>query len=206
MLFVYPANPHARKHGPSGYTAYATFKPWLRDEFQFRCVYCLERERWDRNGHAAFGVDHVKPQGSPEYEALVCAYDNLVYACNRCNSWKRDVVLLDPCSERLAEHVRMVADGAMVGLTQDGAKLVYVLGLNDQRSRTVRRRFLRVLRLFQDHPDDPDILALYLDCFGYPDDLPDLEPLNPPANSRPDGLNDSYFRQRAEGRLPADYF
>jgi hypothetical protein len=65
MPFVYPDRPHVRKHGPAGYADYAAYKPWLRDDLHFRCVYCLERERWDRSGHAAFGVDHVKPKSDP---------------------------------------------------------------------------------------------------------------------------------------------
>ena len=42
--FVYPASPHVRRHGPMGYADHASFRPWLRDEFAFRCVYCLRRE------------------------------------------------------------------------------------------------------------------------------------------------------------------
>ena len=65
------------------------------DEFAFRCVSCLERERWYPNGHAGFGVDHVRPKGQAEYEHLICYYPNLVYACNRCNSAKQDRLLVD---------------------------------------------------------------------------------------------------------------
>ena len=44
-VFPYPAAAHVRLHGPQ-YTESASYKPWLRDEFAFRCVYCLWRERW----------------------------------------------------------------------------------------------------------------------------------------------------------------
>src|SRR5258708_6259440 len=44
--FQYPAAPHVRRHGPQGYADAASFRPWLRDEFTFRCVYCLQREVW----------------------------------------------------------------------------------------------------------------------------------------------------------------
>jgi hypothetical protein len=27
-------------------TDYESYRPWLRDEFAFRCVYCLTRETW----------------------------------------------------------------------------------------------------------------------------------------------------------------
>jgi hypothetical protein len=45
MAFVYPTTPYSRRHGPLGYTDYKVFKPWLRDEFSFYCVFCLVRER-----------------------------------------------------------------------------------------------------------------------------------------------------------------
>ena len=59
--FAYAAVPHPRKHGPQGYANYQEYKDWLRDEFVFRCVYCLEREMWYPSRAAAFSVDHVIP-------------------------------------------------------------------------------------------------------------------------------------------------
>ena len=44
--FEYPSEPHQRRHGPKGYADAASYSPWLRDEFSFRCVYCLKRETW----------------------------------------------------------------------------------------------------------------------------------------------------------------
>lgn len=41
MAFTYPRRPHVRRHGPRGYRAYQSYKPWLRDAFEFRWVYCL---------------------------------------------------------------------------------------------------------------------------------------------------------------------
>jgi hypothetical protein len=46
QIFQYPRQAHVRRHGPLGYVNYQSYKPWLRDEFEFRCVYCLWRERW----------------------------------------------------------------------------------------------------------------------------------------------------------------
>jgi hypothetical protein len=102
MPFSYPQTRHQRKHGPQGYESYKSFKDWLRDEFTFRCVYCLERERWHPNGQAAFGVDHAKPKGKAKYAHLICDYRNLLYVCNRCNSAKTDELLLDPCRSGFA--------------------------------------------------------------------------------------------------------
>jgi hypothetical protein len=41
MVFTYPHSFHVRRHGPCGYHDYRAYKPWLRDKFEFRCVYCL---------------------------------------------------------------------------------------------------------------------------------------------------------------------
>ena len=81
MPFIFTATPHVRKHGPGGYKQYQTYTDWLRDEFTFSCVYCLERERWYPNGHAGFGVDHVLPKSQAEYEHLIYHHPNFVYLC-----------------------------------------------------------------------------------------------------------------------------
>ena len=206
MPFIYSNRPHVRKQGPAGYTDYKPFKPWLRDDFHFRCVYCLERERWYPSGNAAFGVDHVHSKGNPANAAMICDYEYLVYACNRCNSAKVDRLLPDPCATPLAEHLRVADDGSISGLTIEGENMVDLLGLNRMGPRTIRQRSLRVLLLHQTFPDDPAIRDLFLDFFGYPADLPDLETLRPDSNSRPEGLPSAYFRQRTEGRLPETYF
>ena len=39
--FAYPRQPHQRKHGPMGYRHYRLYGSWLRDEWSFRCPYCL---------------------------------------------------------------------------------------------------------------------------------------------------------------------
>jgi hypothetical protein len=79
--FRYPLAPVARRHGPSGYLNAQRYKPWLRDEFHFRCVYCLVRERWCPDGEDAFSVEHYRPRSSSPDE--VCRYDNLLYTCCR---------------------------------------------------------------------------------------------------------------------------
>jgi len=206
MPFNYAIQPHVRKHGPIGYNDFTSYKPWLRDEFHFRCVYCLGRERWYPSGHAAFGVEHALPKSNPAHAARICNYEILLYACSRCNSEKRNQQVLDPCQTSLGEHLRVSVDGSIIGLTSEGWQLVNILRLNKSWPRKIRQRAMRIRFLYQTHPNDPEIEALYRDHFGYPDDLPNLDILRPESNSRPEGLTDAYFRQRAEGRLPAEYF
>src|SRR5437870_168701 len=109
-VLQYPAKPLQRRHGPNGYADYRLYKPWLRDDFGFRCVYCLCRERWEPNGHYAFSVDHVAPQVTHPERA--CDYDNLLYACSICNACRQGRPLpVDPCSEAMAAHLRTLDDG-----------------------------------------------------------------------------------------------
>jgi hypothetical protein len=91
MLFQYPPTPHERKHGPQGYEDFGSYKPWLRDEFSFRCVYCLCRETWFPDGAASFSVDHLQSQKVAP--TRVTEYENLVYACCQCNACKQDAEL-----------------------------------------------------------------------------------------------------------------
>ena len=58
--FNYPALAHRQRHGPLGYADYESYRPWLRDEFAFRCVYCLFRETWGKL-RGAFNLDHFQP-------------------------------------------------------------------------------------------------------------------------------------------------
>lgn len=206
MPFIFPNVAHVRKHGPVGYTDYTTYKPWLRDEFQFRCVYCLERERWYPSGHAAFGVEHSLPKSDPANARSVCDYEILLYACNSCNAQKQDQLILNPCDQSMGEHVRIGEDGSMVGFTPEGKRFVRLLGLNRLERRQARRFVFTILRLYEAHPENSEVQSLYRHYFGYPDDLPNLDTLRPQDNLRPDGLNDAYFRQRADGRLPEVYF
>jgi hypothetical protein len=127
--FRHPPQPLTRRHGPTGYADYQSYRPWLRDEFTFRCVYCLIREQWGRVT-GEFDLDHFLPQAShPDKGA-----DYLLYACRPCNLRKRDDVLL-----------------------------------------------------------------------GYPDDLPDLRASHAPHNTRPEGIEESYFARRERRELPEQY-
>lgn len=195
MPFVYSSEPHLRRHGPHGYTDYKSYKPWLRDEFYFRCVYCCERERWYPSGAEAFGVDHVKPKGLAEYWNLVCNYDNLVYACNQCNAKKGDAILIDPCTFAFSEHVQVDDEGGIEGLSKEGRRAIRILCLDSDKRTRVRRYYFRMRQLYQEYPDDPNVQEMYHHAFGFPDDLPDLSRLKPKRNSRLEGLKAAHHAQ-----------
>lgn len=202
--FAQSSRPHDRRHGPRGYDPYDGYKSWLRDEFTFRCVYCCERESWYPDRAASFSVDHVIPQS--EEAALVCEYGNLVYACTRCNSARRDMRLLDPTAVASGDHIQLGNDGLLVGLTEDGLYLIDLLHLNENPALKVRRKYSRILALQEKYPADDDIEALFSEAFGFPDDMPDLRTRRPPlGNSRPDSVQSCYFARRERGILSATY-
>ena len=205
MPFIFAAAPHARKHGPGGYERYQAYKDWLRDEFTFRCVYCLERERWYPNGHAGLGVDHVRPKAQAEYRHLICHYPNLVYACNRCNSAKQECILIDPCEVAFADHLRVDEEGEITGLTVEGRRVINILGLDLRLPTNERKTKLCILALYQRYPHDAEVRELYFGSFGFPDDLPDLSAHSRATNTKPEGVLQSYHRQREEGTLPLTY-
>ncbi len=202
--FVYSTQPHLRKHHPAGYTNYEEYKPWLRDEFTFRCVYCLERENWYPDRAASFSTDHIVPRN--EDPSRICDYENLVYACTRCNSLKRQVLLLDPTASALNGHLLVAEDGGIRALSREGELLIRLLHLNEDPALGVRRYHLAILSLKQEFPDNLKVHQLFLHSFAYPDDLPDLAALRPPGgNSLKKNIATCYYARRQKSELEETY-
>jgi hypothetical protein len=132
-------------------------------------------------------------------------YPNLVYACNTCNSAKRDCILIDPCAVPFAEHLRIDEEGEITGLTVEGRRVINILGLDLQHPTNERKAKLRLLMLCRRYPADSEMQQVYLDTFGFPDDLSDLSSHSRAANTRPEGVEQCYLRQREAGTLPRTY-
>ena len=194
--FVY-SDRRDRRHGPSGYNDYSSYRRWLRDEFTFRCVYCLIREEWGRLV-GEFDLDHFQPQANnPE---LSIEYENLVYACHTCNLRKSDKVMFaSPCS-LARDTVRVYPSGRIEGLTTQVREIIAKLGLDSPKFREWRLIWIRNVELAKLHDSDQ-----YRRLLRFPDDLPDLSILSPASNSRPEGVNESYFALRARGELKEYY-
>jgi hypothetical protein len=196
--FLYPSAPHSRRHGPCGYADVDSYRFWLRDEFTFRCVYCLFREQWGRL-KAGFALDHFLLVAlHPEQERI---YDNLLYACVACNQTKGATILPDPTQVLLDGTVRIHADGPIEGRTREARRIIRVLGLDDRMEKETRLLWLGIIALAEHF--DP---TLYRRLMGFPDHLPNLVRLRPPeGNLRPEGVNMSYFVRREHGTLPTVY-
>ena len=194
--FAYPTEPHRRRHGPAGYTDYQSYRPWLEDEFSFRCVYCLKRMVWAPTD--VWSVDHIIPQD--EAKELACVYDNLLLACQCCNRFKSNQRVPDPARVAYGQCLRVNSDGSVRPLNKIGDRLVRTLRLNEPRYRQWRLQRMRDLR------------ALYLcdlegyeQAMGFPQDLPNLGVLRVKSNSRPRGLEESWLAKRLRGGLPKVY-
>lgn len=197
--FKYSAESHNRRHGPYGYSQYPAFKPWLRDEFQFRCVYCLMRETWYYDGSDHFGVDHIIPKSiDPSKEN---DYVNLVYACSRCNSAKGSKELIDPCRESVGDYIAVTNDGSFIPISSPkGQILIEKLNLNDPRAIEYRFRLMTMFSEWESSGKNE-----YLDFWlGYPLNLPNLSSKKC-QNSKPEAAKNCYYSQKERGLLPKRY-
>ncbi|OYP29970.1 hypothetical protein CGZ80_23415 [Rhodopirellula sp. MGV] len=169
----------------------------MRDEFIFRCVYCLKREMWGQVT-CEFDLDHFEPQRlSPKKEL---DYFNLVYACRRCNAVKGGAQLEDPLILLTSENVVVSPDGMLVSEVASVKRLIRQVDLNSPRLLRWRTMWMRIVDLAVERDS---VLASQL--IGFPDELPDLAKLHPPDNSRPEGVEKSWYAKKQQGRLPAYY-
>jgi len=196
--FTYPEASHSRKHGPDGYAAYESYRPWLRDEFAFRCVFCLTRETWGPF-QAQFAIDHFVPVKA--HPSAPASYDNLLYTCITCNSAKSDRSVPDPLVVLHQESVWIDQDGYLHTKTTEAALTNELLDLNHPRKAEFRSLWMAVVTLSRRL--DP---ATHRRILVFPDDLPNLKRLLPPnGNKWPAGVELSYHSQRSRGKLPATY-
>jgi len=197
LIFDYPEPQEQRRHGPAGYAAYESFRPWLRDEFAFRCVYCLKRETWGQVTFE-FELDHFEPQ-SPNPQ-LSLDYLNLVYACRRCNAVKRAQTVADPFLLLRSPRITTLPDGSLRPSDSDTQRLIRQLDLNSPRLISWRVMWMRIVSLAKDRDT-----SLYFQLVGFPQDLPNLSKLRPPQNVRKEGLEHCWIARRQRGNLPAAY-
>jgi hypothetical protein len=194
--FRYPDEPHVRRHGPQGYAHYRQYRDWLRDEFRFRCVFCLAREQWGQV-KSLFDIDHFEPRVlRPD---LIANYDNLLYACRTCNSGKSSALVPDPHGCAYGRCLRVHDDGTIHALNPEGTILIDELDLDDNQRNIYRKLIIASVQLAAQHGQQ-ELLELYL---GLPSNLPDLKSRPPGGNTRPEGLRMSWHARRERGEVPA---
>ncbi len=195
--FCYPVKPHTRKHGPTGYKHWGDYRDWLRDEFDFRCVFCLRREVWDER-RAQFAVEHLVPRKHAPDRAL--DYTNLVYACSSCNSAKSVNPAPDPCVHAYGKIMRVESTGEIRPLNAEGRRLIRAAWLDDEKTTRWRELWIGILRSWKKYEPDR-----YRAMLAFPDDLPDLTARIPPGgNTKTGSEKNCRCQQRRIGTLP-DY-
>ena len=197
MIFDYPERREERLHGPDGYTVYESYRSWLRDEFLFRCVYCLKRETWGQVT-GDFELDHFEPQSVKPSRKL--SYDNLVYSCRRCNATKSDSIVSDPFVELCRHQLNCGDDGKLSAQSKTAHRLIRVLDLNSPKMVEWRLMWLRIIEMAS---QNDETLFQMLTC--YPTALPDLSRKRAPENSRRQGIRQSCFAKRQRNELPLTY-
>ena len=97
------------------------------------------------------------------------------------------------CSTRrrhlLGNTSRSAMTGQSTALTVEGQNLIDRLGLDRESLVRVRRYYLDLAALKQEHPEDPRVHGLSMQSFGYPDDLPDLTGSRPRQETHGRGAN-----------------
>ncbi|EMI45745.1 hypothetical protein FHS27_004294 [Rhodopirellula rubra] len=158
----------------------------------------MKRERWGQVT-AEYELDHFQPQTL--HPDLELSYDNLVYACRRCNNVKRAQAVDDPFAVATSGHLKVLGSGELLAISGDAIRLVRVLDLNAEIMIQWREMWLRIAELAEEN--DP---VLYRNLFRFPEDIPRLDRLIPTGgNARPDGVVQSWFARQERDELPESY-
>lgn len=194
--YQYPNSPHVHKHGPTGYSNYEPYRDWLRDEFSFRCVYCLHREKWGlRSGQ--WHIDHFLSQDAQP--GLITTYENLLYSCAGCNLAKGNKSVANPCECMLHNAVEVFENGTIEAKTIEALRTIKVLGLDSPEDVEFRSQIIGIYKLGNENP------KVFLEWMGFPTDLPDLTTKRCLSNTRPNGIFESAHARRLRQELPEYY-
>jgi 5-methylcytosine-specific restriction endonuclease McrA len=129
-------------------------KRTLRDDMFERCC-CFCEAPTEVAGYGE--VEHYRPKADPRFKHLAYSWENLLWACRRCNGakgnqWNNDAPLLDPCNDDPALHLSWNGP-TLRGSTPRGEYTIDLLDLNGERSLQrfdERRMHLREVRRYWD--------------------------------------------------------
>lgn len=123
-------------------------KMYLRNDFHFECAYCGLKEKDNLIGEECFEKDHFIPRTSSDEQDLD-DYQNMVYACRRCNRTKTDQelrLILDPCKDNIYggrnPHIKKTGQEGnyrLLAVTAKGKEFINSLQLNSRFYRNMRR-------------------------------------------------------------------
>jgi hypothetical protein len=154
-----------RRPNPPTRRNYQAYKPFLREDFEYRCVYCDVHEN-ELGGPRIYTVEHFKPKSI--FTELETTYTNLLYGCAICNTYKgndwpsNDPLAdgkgyIDPCDHDYADHIALSPESKFEGQTDVGRYMIKRMHLNRPQLITVRKDRLKWETLCK------ETLALYDD-------------------------------------------
>ncbi len=173
---------YVRKHRWTNYYDYKC-KEYLRNDFSHECAYCrFQEQEAGLVGLDFFEKDHFIPQSSNVPN--VHNYENLYYACRRCNGAKSDInvdKLLDPCADNIfsGDNPAIIGgkkedDFIFVPCNDRGSYYIDAFQLNSRRQIQIRESREKhqnnikiinnlideILLKFRERPDLSEISAL----------------------------------------------
>lgn len=87
-------------------------------------------------------------------------------------------------------------DGFIFSENIETQRLIRQLDLNSPKLMKWRVLWMRIVDLAKERDS-----TLYVQLTGFPDDLPNLSLLRPPNNSKPGGIEVSWYAKRKRGQL-----
>lgn len=123
-------------------TVYQGYKPYLRQDFHYRCAYCSVHEN-EWGGPRHFHVEHFKPKSRSQFRRLMLYYGNLLYACDVCNTFKGDdwPGYLDPCKVDYTLHFQVdPKTWEIMGQSRSAKYMVERLHLNRRHLKQLRQQ------------------------------------------------------------------
>ncbi|MDX2112007.1 MAG: hypothetical protein SFY80_17400 [Verrucomicrobiota bacterium] len=102
--------------------------------------------------------------------------------------------------------MRVLTSGRHIGkieaMNADGFRLIEELALDAVKITETRKLFIETIRSFESMAN-----PLLFQWMGFPKDIPDLANVHPApkSNSKPKGIEQSWFALKTRGRLPLFY-
>jgi hypothetical protein len=135
---------------------YRAYKDKLRIEFLHRCAYCETREP-EIGGSQSFHIDHYRPKN--RFPELICTYENLIYSCRNCNSYKGDYwpnylqeflgkIIINPRHDQIDKHID-TSSFTWSGITTRGEWTVKKLKLDSPMLSQRREDRMRIEKKIQ---------------------------------------------------------
>lgn len=137
----------ARRAIPKKYADYHAYRDYLKEDFNGRCGYCDDLERFS---DVPYQIDHFVPKAILKTIAEN-DYANLVYACRRCNRAKWDKWLggdehthnngkegfIDPCDRQYEQQFERNDRGEIVSVSPLGDWMWKELNLGNAAHRII---------------------------------------------------------------------